>query len=63
MADLRGAFKANPTHFIRRVKELLCETARDRLLATPNDQKPCKKFSQIAASAQKLDSLLPKHTF
>jgi hypothetical protein len=29
----------------------------------PNDQNSCKKFSQIAAFAQKLDGLPPKHTF
>jgi hypothetical protein len=51
MADLRGAFKANPARFIRGVKELLCKTAPGPPVGNPNDQKPCKKFSQIAASA------------
>jgi hypothetical protein len=62
MEYLRGAFKANSARVVREVKEI----GRPRLAAparNPNDQNSCKKFSQIAAFAQKIDTLPPKHTF
>jgi hypothetical protein len=63
MADLRGAFKANSAHIARAVKELLSRTTAQPPASNPNDQNSCKKFSQITANAQNLDSLPPKHTF
>jgi hypothetical protein len=63
MEHLRGAFKANSVDVAREVKE----TGRPGRVAAPvrdsNDQKSCKKFSQIAVFAQKIDGLPPKHTF
>jgi hypothetical protein len=63
MEHLRGAFKANSARFVRSVKELLTQSRRRPLVSNPNDQNSCKKFSQIATIALKLDSLPPKHTF
>jgi hypothetical protein len=63
MEHLRGAFKANSTPVACEVKE----TGRRGHVAAPvrdsNDQNSCKKFSQIAMFAQKIDGLPPKHTF
>jgi hypothetical protein len=63
MEHKRGAFKVNSTPVVRAVKET---GPPDHVVApvrNPNDQNSCKKFSQIATFAQKLDSLPPKHTF
>jgi hypothetical protein len=63
MEHLRGAFKANYAPVVCEVKE----TGRLGHVAAPvrdsNDQNSCKKFSQIAMFAQKIDGLPPKHTF
>jgi hypothetical protein len=63
MEHLRGAFKTNSAPVVREVKE----TGRPGHVAAPvrdsNDQNSCKKFSQIAMFAQKIDGLPPKHTF
>jgi hypothetical protein len=63
MEHLRGAFKANSVAVVGEVKE----TGRPGRVAAPvrdsNDQNSCKKFSQIAVLAQKIDCLPPKHTF
>ena len=63
MEHLRGAFKANSAPVVCEVKE----TGRPGHVSAPvrdsNDQNSCKKFSQIATFAQKLDGLPPKHTF
>jgi hypothetical protein len=63
MADLRGAFKANSADIVRAVKELRSRATPRPPASNPNDQNSCKKFSQITAYAQNLDSLPPKHTF
>jgi hypothetical protein len=63
MEHPRGAFKANSARFVRAVKELLTQTIPRPPVSNPNDQNSCKKFSQIAAIAHKMDNLLPKHTF
>jgi hypothetical protein len=63
MADLRGAFKVNSAHIVGAVKELIGRTTPRPPASNPNDQNSCKKFSQITAHAQNLDSLPPKHTF
>jgi hypothetical protein len=63
MAHAGGAFKVNSAARAGAVKEssrLRALVARSK---NPNDQNSCKKFSQIAAFAQKIDSLPPKHTF
>jgi hypothetical protein len=63
MEHLCGAFKVNSARVVRAVKETgqPGRTAAPR--RNPNDQNSCNKFSQIAAFAQKTDSLPPKHTF
>ena len=63
MEHLCGAFKVNSARVVRAVKETdqPGRTAAPR--RNPNDQNSCRKFSQIAAFAQKIDGLLPKHTF
>jgi hypothetical protein len=63
MEHLCGAFKVNSAHVVRAVKETVQPTGLVAPVRNRNDQKSCKKFSQIAAIAQKIDSLPPKHTF
>jgi hypothetical protein len=63
MDDPRGSFKANSADIARAVKELPREPTPRPPADNSNDQKSCKKFSQIAAPAQKLDGLQSKHTF
>jgi len=63
MEHWRGAFKVNYAQVVRAVKETGQPAAIDALARNPNDQNSCKKFSQIAAFAQKIDRLPPKHTF
>jgi hypothetical protein len=63
MAQARDAFKANSAACLRAVKGIQPGGRRPLHFRGPNDQNSCKKFSQIAAFAQKLDSLLTKHTF
>jgi hypothetical protein len=63
MEHLGGAFKVNSVHVVREVKETISQTTRAPPVRNPNDQNSCKKFSQIATFAQKLDGLPPKHTF
>jgi hypothetical protein len=63
MEHKRGAFKVNSTHVVRAVKETGQQARTVAPVRNSNDQNSCKKFSQIATFAQKIDSLLPKHTF
>jgi hypothetical protein len=63
MEHPRGAFKANSARFVRAVKETGQPDTPPPPVSNPNDQNSCNKFSQIAAFAQKIDSLPPKHTF
>jgi hypothetical protein len=63
MEHLAGAFKVNSAHVVRAVKETGQPDPASAPVRNPNDQNSCKKFSQIATFAQKLDSLPPKHTF
>jgi hypothetical protein len=63
MEHLHGAFKANSTQVVRAVKETNPPDRPAALAREPNDQNSCKKFSQIAVFAQKIDGLPSKHTF
>ena len=63
MEHKRGAFKVNSTPVVRAVKETGPPATPAAPLRNPNDQNSCKKFSQIAAVAQKIDRLPLKHTF
>ena len=64
MEHLCGAFKVNSAYVAHAVKEPRQRGHAGRApVKNPNDQKSCKKFSQIGAFAQKMDSLPPKHTF
>jgi hypothetical protein len=63
MEHKRGAFKVNSVRVVRAVKETALLGHAAAPVRNPNDQNSCKKFSQIATLAQKIDSLPPKHTF
>jgi hypothetical protein len=63
MEHKRGAFKVNSARVVRAVKEPGQPDHAAAPVRNPNDQNSCKKFSQIATFAQKIDSLPPKHTF
>jgi len=63
MEHERGAFKGNSARVVRAVKETGQPGHAVAPVSNPNDQNSCKKFSQIAAFAQKIDSLPSKHTF
>jgi hypothetical protein len=63
MEQSHGAFKVNSARVARAVKGNRSAGPRGARAPGPNDQKACKKFSQIAAFAQKIDRLPPKHTF
>jgi hypothetical protein len=63
MAQARDAFKANSAARVHAVKESNRAGRRPLHVREPNDQNSCKKFSQIATFAQKLDCLPTKHTF
>jgi hypothetical protein len=63
MEHKRGAFKVNCVRIVRSVKETDQPDHPVAPVSNPNDQNSCKKFSQITAFAQKIDSLPSKHTF
>jgi hypothetical protein len=63
MEHLCGAFKVNSVGVAREVKETGQPDPLAAPVRNPNDQNSCKKFSQIARIAQKIDSLPPEHTF
>jgi hypothetical protein len=63
MEHKRRAFKVNSVRVVRAVKETALAGTLAALVRGPNDQNSCKKFSQIATFAQKIDGLPSKHTF
>jgi hypothetical protein len=63
MEHTRAAFKVNSARLASAVKRNPIGQVAPCRPANPNDQNSCKKFSQIAAFAQKIDGLTPKHTF
>jgi hypothetical protein len=63
MEHLGCAFKVNSVWVAGEVKEIGQPDHRAAPVRNSNDQNSCKKFSQIAMFAQKIDSLPPKHTF